>query len=300
MDYIKLRARAKINLSLDVTGRREDGYHELRMVMQTINLCDEVYLKKIKKDKISLKSNLRWLPRDERNLAYKAAMLMTKEYHLREGVFIELDKRIPVAAGLAGGSSDCAAVLVGMNRLFDLGLSKKELMQLGLRLGTDIPFCIVRGTALAEGVGEKLTKLPSCPFYYVLLVKPPVSVSTAFVYQHLDLNEVLSHPDTDGMLKALEESDSAGIAERLHNVLEEVTVPMYPEIASIKREMLLCGAEGALMSGSGPTVFGLFEKEQDAVSAMKKMKNELKYKDVFLTTVFKNNRTKGDNKNVRL
>ncbi len=292
---IRLKARAKINLTLDVTGKQEDGYHTLQMIMQTVSLYDGVYLKRIEKPVIRLKCNLDWLPVDERNLAYRGAKLLQEEFRIKEGVFIELNKKIPVAAGLAGGSTDCAAVMVGMNRLFRLGLSQKKLMELGLRLGTDIPYCILRGTVLAEGVGEKLTPIhPPCPPCYVVLAKPPISVSTAFVYKNLKLSEVTQHPKTEEMLKCMEKGDIGGMGRNLCNVLETVTIPLYPNIAKIKVRMEELGAEGALMSGSGPTVFGLFTHRAKAEEAAKVIEKEFRLKDVIVTEVFHGKRRRGE------
>lgn len=300
MDYIKLKARAKINLTLDVLGRRPNGYHDLKMVMQTVSLYDGVYIKKINRDGIKLKSNIEWLPVDERNLAVKAAMLLREKYNIKEGIFIELDKRIPVAAGLAGGSSDCAAVLVGMNRLFDLNIPLNKLMEYGLKLGADVPYCIMRGTALAEGVGEVLTELNSCPLCYIVLVKPPISVSTAFVFQNLKLDTIVQRPNTEKMISAIENKNIDQVANSLCNVLEGVVFPIHGEVKKLKQELLKLGATGALMSGSGPTVYGLFKNKFEAETAAANVKNKFDLKDVFITTIFDHNRTKGENKNGRV
>ncbi|MBQ5589936.1 MAG: 4-(cytidine 5'-diphospho)-2-C-methyl-D-erythritol kinase, partial [Anaerotignum sp.] len=258
MKEIRLKARAKINLTLDVTGKREDGYHLLETIMQTVQLYDGIYMKKLDKPEIKLKTNLPWLPVDERNLAWKAANLMRETYGIEGGVFIEIDKRIPVAAGLAGGSTDCAAVLVGMNRLYDLHLSETELEELAGRLGSDIPYCVRRGTVLCEGVGEIMTNVEHpCPECYVVLAKLPVSVSTVSVYKGLKWDQVEEHPDTEAMLQAMAEGDVAKMGKLLCNVLETVTIEMHPKIAEIKKRLMELGAEGALMSGSGPTVFAL-------------------------------------------
>lgn len=287
LNEIILKARAKINLTLDVTGKRQDGYHILEMIMQTVSLYDKVYVKKIDKPVLRLKSNLDWLPTDERNLAYMAAKLLKEEFQIKQGIFIELDKRIPVAAGLAGGSADCAAVLVAVNRLFGLRLSKEELMKYGLRLGADVPYCIVRGTVLAKGIGEILTPIaPQCPFCYVVLIKLPISVSTAFVYKNLSLPEINMHPNTKKMLQAIQNGDLKQICDGLCNVLETVTISHYPEIELVKKRLLQLGAKGSLMSGSGPTVFGIFEKKETAQKAVLQMKEELKIKDIILTTIF--------------
>lgn len=286
MDYINLKARAKINLTLDVIGRRENGYHDLKMIMQTVALYDGVYIKKIEKETIKLKSNLDWLPNDEKNLAYRGAKLMMEKHKLKGGIFIQLDKKIPVAAGLAGGSADCAAVLVGLNRLFHLELPMEKLMEYGLTLGADIPYCIMRGTALAEGIGEILTELPSCPPCYVVLVKPPVGVSTAYVYQNLKLNLITHHPDTETMLEKIKNQDLMGLGKGLCNVLETVVMPMYPQIGELKEALLKLGALGSLMSGSGPTVFGLFEQKELAEQAAEQIQKEFGIRDVFVTMTF--------------
>lgn len=290
MKDIRLRARAKINLTLDVTGKRDDGYHLIESIMQTVSLYDGIYMKRIQKNEIILKSNLSWLPTDNRNLAYRAAELMKAKFGIKEGVFIEIDKRIPVAAGLAGGSADCAAVLVGMNRLFDLGLSMKELESLAFLLGSDIPYCVQRGTVVSEGVGEILTpvKCP-CPMCYVVLAKLPVSVSTATVYRGLDLQSVQDHPDTKGMIQAMAEADITKMGQLLGNVLETVTIPMHPQIAQLKEELVQLGAEGALMSGSGPTVFGLFKEEESAKKAASTIRKKFGLKEVVATKIYHGN-----------
>ena len=256
-----LKALAKINLGLDVLGRRENGYHDVRMVMQSVYLYDNVRLEAREEPGIELSSNLYYLPDDSGNIAYKAAQMMIEEFHLEGGVRITLDKHIPVAAGMAGGSSNAAAVLFGMNRLFGLELTRQELMERGVLLGADVPYCILRGTVLAEGIGEKLTVLPSIPKCAVLIAKPPVSVSTRVVYEALDSKEIVKHPDIDGLIRALEEGSLKTVAACMGNVLEDVTIPKYPVIREIKQEMLEAGALNAMMSGSGPTVFGLFENK---------------------------------------
>ncbi|MBR4015596.1 MAG: 4-(cytidine 5'-diphospho)-2-C-methyl-D-erythritol kinase [Anaerotignum sp.] len=288
MKEVRLKARAKINLTLDVTGKREDGYHELRTIMQTVALYDGVYMKKLEKSEIKLKTNLFWLPTDERNLAWKAAALMRERFGIAEGVFIQIDKRIPVAAGLAGGSADCAAVLVGMNRLFGLRLSQKQLEEIGGELGSDIPYCIRRGTVLAEGVGDKLTETPCpCPVCHVVLAKLPVSVSTAAVYKGLRWQEVTEHPDTEGMLQAMAAGDLPKMGGLLCNVLESVTIPMHPTIGKMKGRLLELGALGALMSGSGPTVFALFEEQAMAKAAAMAIRQEFHLRDVLVTKTYR-------------
>ena len=299
MKEVRLKARAKINLTLDVTGKREDGYHLLETIMQTVALYDGIYMKKLDQPEIKLKTNLPWLPTDERNLAWKAANLMRETYGIKGGVFIEIDKRIPVAAGLAGGSTDCAAVLVGMNRLYDLRLSQKELEALAGRLGSDIPYCVRRGTVLCEGVGEIMTNVEHpCPDCYVVLAKLPVSVSTVSVYKGLRWNEVQEHPDTEAMLKAMEEKDVTKMGKLLCNVLETVTIEMHPEIQKIKERLVELGAEGALMSGSGPTVFALFKDEERAKKAAGLVKREFALKDSVATRIYQVQRElRGEHKN---
>lgn len=259
-DKLQLKAYGKINLGLDVVRRREDGYHEVRMIMQTVKIYDKLTFRLLDEDVIRITTNLGFLPVNEDNLVYKAVKLLKNTYHIKKGMEIELFKCIPVAAGMAGGSSDCAAALVGAARLFGLHLSKKELMELGVKLGADVPYCILRGTALSEGIGEVLTSLPPIPDCHILIAKPPVSVSTKFVYEHLDAAGLKEHPDIDGMVKAIKDGDLTGITSRMENVLETVTVSEYPEIEQIKQCMMEHGAMNALMSGSGSTVFGIFEK----------------------------------------
>ncbi|MEI3339257.1 MAG: 4-(cytidine 5'-diphospho)-2-C-methyl-D-erythritol kinase [Eubacterium sp.] len=251
MDEISLKALAKINIGLDVLGRREDGYHDVRMVMQTIHLYDRVEIKKTRSPQIRVETNLYYLPVNEDNLVYRAAKLMKDEFHIKEGVRIVLQKFIPVAAGLAGGSSDAAAMLVGMNRIFNLGLKQNKLMELGLKIGADVPFCIMRGTALAEGIGEKLTALPPMPKCPVLIAKPAISVSTKFVYENLRLEDNSEHPDIDRIIANIKSKNLRGVADSMGNILETVTIPNYPVIRDIKKLMKENGALNAMMSGSG-------------------------------------------------
>ncbi len=272
MDTLQLRANAKINLALDVIGRRPNGYHDVRMIMQTIQLHDKVSLTPIAKQDIILKTNLGFLPTGKGNLVYDAARLFFEHTGIPGGVHIDLEKHIPVAAGMAGGSTDAAATLTGLNELFRTGLSLSELQALGVTLGADIPFCLQGGTALSEGIGEVLTPLPSPPDCHVLIVKPPTGVSTKFVYQNLVLDEATPHPDVDGMIQALHDGSFSGIVSRLGNVLATVTEAHCPEIPEIREEMLRLGADGALMSGSGPTVFGLFSSEKKANDAYYRFK----------------------------
>lgn len=267
MEELNLRAYAKVNLSLDVVRKREDGYHEVSMIMQTVKLFDRLHFEKQKEDTIKLTTNLKFLPVDENNLVYKVVRQLKEEFQIKEGIRIHLDKHIPVAAGMAGGSSDCAAALFGMNRMFGLNLSRKELMERGVKLGADVPYCIMRGTALSEGIGEILTPLPPMPDCYIVIAKPPISVSTKYVYEHLDLPNLEHHPNIPAMVEALRNNDLNGITATMENVLESVTIHEYPVIKDIKNKMLDLGAENALMSGSGPTVFGIFTDKELAVKA---------------------------------
>lgn len=286
MNSIKLKARAKINLGLDVLSKREDGYHEVRMVMQTIGLYDRIIMKKIKQPDIKIITNLSFLPVNENNLVYKAAKLLMDEFNIKEGVFINLNKFIPVAAGMAGGSSDAAAVLYGMNRLFKLNLTMKELMDRGVNIGADVPYCIMRGTALAEGIGEKLRKIKPMPKCYIVVAKPPINVSTKLVYEKLDMNGVEKHPDIDGILRSIEEGDLYKLAELMDNVLESVTIPLYPVIEKIKNDMKAHGALNAMMSGSGPTVFGLFDEYQVALKCVDALKRADDARQIYITETF--------------
>lgn len=290
MDAISLKALAKINLGLDVVRRREDGYHEVRMVMQTIHLYDRLDMEKTGSQGIDLSTNLSYLPVNENNLVYRAGKLLMDEFGITDGVKVYLNKRIPVAAGMAGGSTDAAAMLYGMNELFELGLSREQLMERGVKIGADVPYCLMRGTALAEGIGEKLTPLApmvKCP---VLIAKPAISVSTKFVYQNLKLDADTKHPDIDGLIADIQRQDLMAIAGDMGNVLESVTIPNYPVIAEIKEKMMDCGAINAMMSGSGPTVFGLFEEEETAQLAYQRMKESGLAKQVYLTTIYNNRR----------
>lgn len=285
MDKIKLKALGKINLGLDVLGRRPNGYHDVRMVMQTVYLYDQSLLEKTDKEGISLKTNLFYLPVNENNLAYRAAKMLIDEFTIKEGVHISLEKHIPVAAGMAGGSSNAAAVLYGMNRLFQLGLTDQELMERGVKLGADVPYCIMRGTVLAEGIGEELTPLPAMPKCHVLLAKPPISVSTQKVYEKLDAQEVTEHPDIDGILLGLQTGDLKKITSSMGNVLENVTITEYPQIERIKDVMKEEGALNAMMSGSGPTVFGIYDDKMLARRAAARIREEQLAKQVHVTTM---------------
>ena len=292
MKKIRLKAMAKINLGLDVVRKREDGYHEVRMIMQTIRMYDQIELEPTEAPWIRVSTNLNYLPTNEDNLVYKAAKLLMDEFDVKKGLNIGLRKFIPVAAGMAGGSSDAAAVMVGVNRLFHLNLSQKELMERGVKIGADVPYCILRGTALAEGIGEKLTHLPPAPAGYVLIAKPGIHVSTKFVYTNLKANELESHPDIDGQIQAIRSGDLKKVAELCGNVLETVTIPAYPVIEEIKDVMKKGGALNACMSGSGPTVFGLFDDREKAKAVYENLYGGELAKQVYLTTFF-NNRKSG-------
>lgn len=269
---IKLEAHAKVNLSLDVLNKREDGYHNLRMIMQTIQLCDNVSIQKIPSG-IEIDCVAAYVPNNNTNIAFKAAEAMIRKYNLDAGVKIKIDKKIPVAAGLAGGSADAAAVLKGINTLFNLGIEQDELMDLGRTIGADVPYCIMGGTALAEGIGEKLTSLPLLSNVPILIVKPKVGISTAWVYKNLDLNKISSRPDTEALINAIKNKDIKFIANNMRNVLESVTVKKQPVIDKIKRTLLNKGALGSMMSGSGPSVFGIFDDKEKAESVYKEMNN---------------------------
>lgn len=288
MYEMKLKALAKINLGLDVIRRREDGYHEVKMIMQTIRLYDRIIMRKRKEQKIQVKTNLFYLPENENNLVYKAAKLLMEEFPIQQGIQIDLQKFIPVAAGMAGGSSDAAAVLYGMNRMFHLGLSLEELMERGVKIGADVPYCLMRGTALAEGIGEKLTKLSPTPQCKVLIAKPAISVSTKFVYENLKLDESTVHPNIDLLIHDIENENLVDMAAHMGNVLESVTIPNYPVIAQIKEQMLKDGALNAMMSGSGPTVFGIFDDKEKAEFAYKRMREGNLAKQVYLTEFYNN------------
>lgn len=288
MDEIKLKAMAKINLGLDVLKKREDGYHEVRMIMQNVNLYDAVFIKKISENAIKVSTNLYYLPTNENNLVYKAAKLLKEEFNLCEGIEIDLKKHIPVAAGMAGGSADAATVLYGMNRLFKLGLSKADLMKRGVKIGADVPYCILRGTALSEGIGEILTPLPSMPKCHILIAKPGISLSTKYVYENLHANELKQHPDIDGIIEAIKEKNVKKVAAKLENVLETVSIKQHPVIAEIKEFMKNNGALNAIMSGSGPTVFGVYDDLSLAEQAYQKLKDKNIAKQIFLTETFNN------------
>lgn len=286
MYELKLKAYGKINLGLDVLRKREDGYHEVSMIMQTVDLYDSIYMGKSNQPGVHLVTNLSYLPGDDTNLCYKAAQMMMEQFHIKEGVAISLKKFLPVAAGMAGGSTDCACVIKGMNTLFELGLSIEEMQQIGVRLGADVPYCLVGGTVLAEGIGEKLTVLPPVPDAWLVVSKPMVGVSTKFVYGNLKANELTYHPDIKGMREAIEQGSLEGVIARLGNVLETVTEPAYPVITEIKNCMRECNCLGTLMSGSGPTVFGIFESKAAAEHAKSVIRQRELSHQTYVTSFF--------------
>ena len=279
---IRREAYAKINLGLDVVRRLPNGYHEVRMIMQTVGICDVLTFTKAEEG-IILQADHEELPTDGNNLICKAAKLLLENAGITGGVRITLEKHIPIAAGMAGGSTDAAAALLGINELYEIGYDMEKLKELGVKIGADVPYCIQGGTALAEGIGEILSVLPTPPACHLVIAKPDINVSTKFVYENLRANELESHPDIDGMIEALNQGDLKGITDRLANVLETVTVPAYPIIDDIKQIMLTEGAEGALMSGSGPTVFGIFTDVTKAEQAAQKITDAELAKQVFVT-----------------
>ena len=286
MDSIVIKAMAKVNLGLDVLRRRENGYHDVKMVMQTVNLYDTLTLSRIDEG-IVITTNTGELPLNEDNLIYKAAKLLLEYVDKKAGVSIHLDKQIPIAAGMAGGSTDAASTLLGINELYNLDLTKEELAEVGVKIGADVPYCIYGGTYLSEGIGEVLTKLPDAPDCYVVIAKPGIGVSTKYVYENLHIETVEKHPDIDGMIDAIKTGSLDGVTEKMENVLETVTIKRYPEIETMKKCLLENGAENALMSGSGPTVFGIFKEEKIAKQALSKLQKAGLVKNGFVTTFAK-------------
>jgi len=293
LDSIRIRAYGKINIGLDVIKKRDDGYHEVKMIMQTVNLFDKLEIYKMNVPKIKISTNLFYIPNDENNLVYKAAKLLFDEFHIINGIRINLYKHIPVAAGMAGGSADAAATLYAVNKLFNLGLTNQELMERGVKIGADVPYCLMKGTVLATGIGEKLTRLPAMPNCYVVIVKPAFSISTKKVYQSLKIDEIEHHPDIDGIIQAIERKDLYTIASKMENVLESVTVKKYPVLDEIKNIMKNYGALGSVMSGSGPTVFGLFDDIRKAKTVIKVIKDLKLAKQFYLTDMLNINAKKG-------
>lgn len=284
LGMIREKAYAKINLGLDVLRRRADGYHEVRMIMQTVDICDDLTFEKGETPGVHLKIEGADLPADGDNLVCRAAALVLETEDITEGVQITLHKRIPIAAGMAGGSADAAAALRGLNRLFGLGYSMQELRRLGVKLGADIPYCIAGGTMLSEGIGEILTPLSPPPACYLVVAKPDINVSTAFVYGNLKADSLPFHPDIDGMAEALSQGSLKGITDRMGNVLETVTERAYPVITTLKKQMRELGAENALMSGSGPTVFGICKAKETADRIAADIRKQDSMSAVFVTT----------------
>ena len=287
---VTVEANAKINLTLDILGKRPDGFHEVAMVMQSIGLHDTLTMEKTDGE-IALSINVPWLKADEKNLAWRAAELVRQEYGLTGAVRMELTKRIPIAAGLAGGSADAAAVLKGMNELYNLQMSEARLCELGAKLGSDIPFCLMGGTMLATGRGEVLTRLADMPETWVVLAKPRISVSTAWAYQNYDEQGAECHPDNEAIKKAIARGNRKAVAGLLCNVLESVTIKKYDVIADYKQMMLDKGAMASMMSGSGPTVFGLARNREQA-EAIANVLRQNTNADVFVTRTFQMNRRK--------
>ncbi len=286
LDSMRLKAYGKINLGLDVVRRREDGYHEVKMVMQTVNIYDSILIKKNDSGDINIKTNLFYVPNNSDNIMYKAAKLLFDEFGIKEGIDINLRKNIPVSAGMAGGSADAAAVMFGVNAMFKLKLSIEELMERAVKIGADVPYCLLRGTALSEGIGEKLTRLSPPPNCFLVIAKPNFSVSTKYVYQNLDLTKLEKHPDIDGLVEAIKAKDLNKMSEKMENVLETVTAKEHKEIGLLKEIMREKGACISLMSGSGPTVFGLFKDKQEAKNAKEAIASKKIAKQVFVTRFF--------------
>jgi 4-diphosphocytidyl-2-C-methyl-D-erythritol kinase len=277
-----IKAYAKINLALDVLGKLPNGYHEVKMIMQTVGIYDELTFEK-KDSGIEIITNSGELPVNEDNLIYKAAKLLLDKYEIKEGVRIKLVKNIPIAAGMAGGSTDAAAALKGINRLYGLSCTDDELKSIGVCVGADVPYCVMGGTALAQGIGERLSTLPKPPECVVLVAKPAINVSTKYVYEHLDALEEYEHPDVDGMIESIAAGNLDGIVKRMGNVLERVTIPAHPIIDTIKKTMLESGALGSMMSGSGPTVFGIYDDRAGAEEGYKRIKEDGLAGQIFIT-----------------
>lgn len=284
MERIQLKAYGKINLGLDVLRKRPDGYHDLKMIMQTVGVYDDVIIDRTNNSgEIKVETDTMVLSNGKDNLAYMAAKMLLDEFRIHQGVKIHINKRIPIAGGMAGGSADCAATLKGINAMFDLKLDKRQLMERGVKLGADVPYCILGGTALAEGIGDVLSPLPAAPECHVIIAKPPVSVSTAYVYGHIRPEKITKHPDIDGMVEAILNHDLYQMASLVYNVMEDVTVPEYPVIQEIKEVILKQGALNSIMSGSGPTVFGLFDDLDKAREAEKVLKEKGLTQQLYLT-----------------
>ncbi len=279
--FLTMSAPAKINLSLDITGKLDNGYHSLEMILQTISLKDEIVLEK-QNEGISIECNQPLVPLDDSNICYKAARIFFLKTGIQGGVKIKIDKKIPIGAGLAGGSTNAAAALKGLNALYDARLSGEELISLGLQCGSDVPFCLVGGTCLARGIGEKLSPLPALRGVHAVLIMPDFSVSTAWVYQNYRMDDPVRHPNTQAILSAIQTGDIPGVAREMKNVLESVTAVKYPEIEGIKRDLKNRGALGSMMSGSGPSVFGLFSDAEQAHCVFSTLQKQ--YENIWLVT----------------
>lgn len=283
MATVTIQAYAKINLGLDILGVRDNGYHDVKMVMQTISLHDTLRFTTTTGNRITISTNAGALPCDESNLVYRAIALLRQEFGIHKGMDVYIDKRIPMAAGMAGGSADCAAAMRACSLLFDLHLSTEALQEYGCRLGADVPYCLIGGTALAEGIGEKLTKLPALPDCHIVIAKPPVSVSTKTAYQGYDAAEHITHPDIDGMVCAIRHEHLDGVTSRMSNVLADVTEKLHPQIVALKDLLRTSGAKNALMTGSGPTVFGIFTDAALAEDAKNNIYKSGLTKEVYVT-----------------
>lgn len=281
------KANAKINLSLDVERKRPDGYHDVKMIMQSVNISDYLEITRNDEKRIIIISDNNKVPCDDSNLIYRAANRLMENVGKLEGVTIKLTKNIPIAAGMAGGSADAAATLIGINEVLNFNLTEMELRKIGAKLGADIPFCIMGGTCLSEGIGDILTPIKPAPNCFLVIAKPDIDVSTKFVYENLKLNEGTKHPNVSNMINFIEAENLSGVSDNLGNLLETVTIPNYPIIEDIKKTLLREGALGSLMSGSGPTVFGIFDNEENAQSALLSLTKEIHLKQSFITTFAK-------------
>ena len=286
MDKIELKAYGKINIGLDVIRKREDGYHDLDMIMQTVGVYDDVIISRedgTQTYEIEVSTDADILPNDKGNLAFMAAKVLMEAYDIKSKVKIHINKRIPIAGGMAGGSADCAAVLRGVNKLFQLGVTDEQLQEYGVKLGADVPYCIVGGTKRAQGIGEILTDLPTPPKCYVIIAKPDAFVSTKFVYSHIRPAQIENHPDIDGIIESIKAGDLYGMCEKIANVMEDVTIPEYPIIQKVKDILKSNGAVNALMSGSGPTVFGIYDDEEKAKQSMDALSGKEFVSQLYLT-----------------
>lgn len=286
MDKIELKAYGKINIGLDVIRKREDGYHDLDMIMQTVGVYDDVIISRedgTQTYEIEVSTDADILPNDKGNLAFMAAKVLMEAYDIKSKVKIHINKRIPIAGGMAGGSADCATVLRGVNQLFQLGLTDEQLQEYGVKLGADVPYCIVGGTKRAQGIGEILTDLPTPPKCYVIIAKPDAFVSTKFVYSHIRPAQIENHPDIDGIIESIKAGDLYGMCEKIANVMEDVTIPEYPIIQKVKDILKSNGAVNALMSGSGPTVFGIYDDEEKAKQSMDALSGKEFVSQLYLT-----------------